>query len=48
MYVACLGRWMGIDYHTQLAGPVAHGDVVRPVHAPRTVIHQHSERLRCE
>ena len=48
MYVARLGPWIGIDYRTQLAGPVAHGDVVRPVHAHRTVIHQHSERLRCE
>jgi len=48
MYVACLRPWMGIDYHTQLDGPAARGDLVRPVHAPRTVIHQHSERLRCE
>jgi len=31
MYVACLGPWVGIDYHTQLGGAVAHGDLVRPV-----------------
>jgi len=48
MCVTFLERWMGIDYRTQLAGPLAHGDLVRPVHAHRTVIHQHSERLRCE
>ena len=49
MYVACLGPWMGIDYHTQLAGSAARGDLVRPARPPRTVIHQqHSERLRCE
>jgi len=37
MYVACLGLWIDIDYCTQLAGPLAHGDLVRPVHAHRTV-----------
>jgi len=31
-----------------LDGPVAHGYLVRAVHAPCTLIHQHSERLRCE
>ena len=48
MYVVYLVPWIDINYQTQLVGPVAHGDLVRPVHAPRTVIHQHSERLRCE
>ena len=48
MYMACLGLWIGIDYHNQLAGPVAHGDLVRPVRPPLIVVHQHSERLRCE
>ena len=40
MYVVCLGPWRGIDYHSRLVGPVAHGDVVRPVYAPHTIIHQ--------
>ena len=48
MYVACLGPWMGIDCHTQLAGPVAYGDLFRSVRAPRAFIHQPSERVRCE
>ena len=37
MYLACLGPWIGIDYHIQLAGPVAHGDLICPVHAPCTI-----------
>jgi len=45
MYVACLGPWMGGDCHTQLAGPVAHGDVVHPIYAPHTIVYQRSGRL---
>ena len=48
MYVACLGPLMDINYHAQLTGPVAHRHLVRLVHAPRTVIDQHPERLRWE
>jgi hypothetical protein len=39
---------MSVDYCIPLDGPVAHGYLIRAVHAPRTVVHQHSKRLRCE
>jgi len=39
---------MSVDYCIPLDGPVAHRYLIRAVHAPRTVVHQHSKRLRCE
>ncbi len=42
------GLWMSVDSCIPLDGPVAHGYLIRAVHAPRTVVHQHSKRLRCE